>query len=340
MAEHYASAIVDAPAHQVYELFTHFNDFPKFMRFVKEVTYRDDQRSHWVVQVLRHNFEWDAVNEDWVADQQVGWRSTRGLKNTGKVKFRALGESRTMIDVYISYSPPSGPLGALGENLGLNTYFETMLQEELNNFVHMVEEAPPGALDPMSSHYLFHDQSAVRTHSVTKQQQDAMEHDPMMSSQALAEREARIEHEKAQKSQAEQEREAELKRRSEIERKAMEELRDQLAREAERRQREEERIRQAMQEAGMQRAVPDPAYHTLGGRGAALDRTSLGERDALRPRHPDYHQDPMTARNPRVKKTVPLNLDEKYESPWYLSIRGVTEPLPPTTPPEPPPASP
>ncbi len=342
MAEHYASAIVSAPAHQVYELFTHFNDFPKFMRFVKEVTYRDAQRSHWVVQVLGRNFEWDAVNEDWILDQQVGWRSTRGLKNTGKVKFRALGENRTMIDVYISYSPPSGPLGALGENLGINTYFETMLQEELNNFVRMVENAPSGALDPMSSHYLFHDHSAVRTHSVTKQQQDAMEHDPMMSPQALAEREARIEREKALKSQAEQERDAELKRRSEIERKAMEELRDQLAREAERRQREEERTRQAMLEleAGLQQAVPDPSYHTLGGRGAAIDRTSLGERDALRPRHPDYHQDPMTARHPRVKKTVPLNLDEKHESPWYLSIRGATEPLSPPAPPEPPAASP
>lgn len=340
MAEHYASAIVSAPSQQVYALFTHFNDFPKFMRFVKEVTYRDDQRSHWVVQVLGRNIEWDAVNEDWILGQQVGWRSTRGLKNTGKVKFRTLGENRTMIDVYISYSPPSGALGALGENLGINTYFETMLQEELNNFVHMVENAPAGALDPMSSHYLFHDHSAVRTHSITRQQQDAMEHDPMMSPQALAEREARIEQEKALKSQAEQEREDEIKRRSEMERKALEELREQLAHEAERRQREEERARQAIREAGMQRAVPDPAYNTLGGRGAALDRTSLGERDAMRPRYPDYHQDPMTARHPRVKKTVPLNLDEKHESPWYLSIRGATEPLPPPPPPEAPPAAP
>jgi uncharacterized membrane protein len=95
MVEHAASVIVKAPVHQVYELFTHFNDFPKFMSFVKEVTYYDDQRSHWVVQALRQ-YEWDAVNVDWIADKQIGWRSTRGLENTGKVKFRPLGPERTV----------------------------------------------------------------------------------------------------------------------------------------------------------------------------------------------------------------------------------------------------
>ena len=39
MAEHHVSVTVNAPLHQVYTLFTHFNDFPKFMSFVKEVTY-------------------------------------------------------------------------------------------------------------------------------------------------------------------------------------------------------------------------------------------------------------------------------------------------------------
>ncbi len=63
--EHHASVMVNAPIHQVYGLFSHFNDFPKFMSFVKEVTYYDDQRSHWVAEVVgRH--EWDAVNQDWI----------------------------------------------------------------------------------------------------------------------------------------------------------------------------------------------------------------------------------------------------------------------------------
>ena len=52
MSEHHASVTVNAPVHQVYSLFSHFNDFPKFMSFVKEVTYYDNQRSHWVAEVV------------------------------------------------------------------------------------------------------------------------------------------------------------------------------------------------------------------------------------------------------------------------------------------------
>src|SRR6266566_7627212 len=84
--EHHASVMVNAPIHQVYSLFSHFNDFPKFMSFVKEVTYYDDQRSHWVAEVVgRH--EWDAVNENWVEDRQIAWRSYNGMENTGRVTF-------------------------------------------------------------------------------------------------------------------------------------------------------------------------------------------------------------------------------------------------------------
>ena len=86
-AEHHASATINAPIHQVYSLFSHFNDFPKFMSFVKEVTYYDDQRSHWAAEVVgRH--EWDAANQDWIANCQIGWSSYNGFENAGRVTFQ------------------------------------------------------------------------------------------------------------------------------------------------------------------------------------------------------------------------------------------------------------
>ncbi len=36
MAEYHAAITVNTPVHQVYTLFTHLHDFPKFMSFVKE----------------------------------------------------------------------------------------------------------------------------------------------------------------------------------------------------------------------------------------------------------------------------------------------------------------
>ncbi len=173
-AAHHASTTVNAPLHQVYTLFTHFNDFPKFMSFVKEVTYHDDQNSHWVANVAgRH--EWDAVNQEWIADRQIGWRSTKGLDNFGRVTFEPVGSSQTKVDVYVNYNPPAGVLGDVGEKLGAGSHFEHALQNDLNHFARMVDQAPAGALDPTSSNYLFHAQSAATKGTTTAQQDKTMQ---------------------------------------------------------------------------------------------------------------------------------------------------------------------
>ena len=172
-ASHHASVAVDAPIHQVYTLFTHFNDFPKFMTFVKEVTYRDDQNSHWVADVVGRQ-EWDAVNENWIQDQQIGWRSTSGVENFGKVTFQAINADQTKVDVFINYNPPVGVLGDIGEKLGVGSNFEKKLQNDLDNFARMVDQAPSGALDPNSSNYLFHGDSAAAKGTTTGRQNETM----------------------------------------------------------------------------------------------------------------------------------------------------------------------
>jgi uncharacterized membrane protein len=181
-ATHHASVVVNAPTHQVYALFTHFNDFPKFMSFVKEVTYYDDQRSHWVAEIAgRH--EWDAVNENWVPDQQVGWRSTNGIENFGKVTFQPSSNNQTQVDVYINYDPPAGALGDVAEKLAVGNRFDKALQDDLNHFARMVDQAPPGALDPTSSNYLFHPSSAAAKGTTTPRQNETMYDDPKQRTQ-------------------------------------------------------------------------------------------------------------------------------------------------------------
>ncbi len=179
-ASHHASVAVNAPVHQVYTLFTHFNDFPKFMSFVKEVTYRDDQNSHWVADVVGRQ-EWDAVNENWIPDQQIGWRSTSGVENFGKVTFQPINSDQTKVDVFINYNPPVGVLGDIGEKLGVGSNFEKKLQNDLEHFGRMVDEAPAGALDPNSSNYLFHGDSAAAKGTTTGSQNETMYNDPNTS---------------------------------------------------------------------------------------------------------------------------------------------------------------
>jgi uncharacterized membrane protein len=173
MVEHHASVVVNAPIHQVYTLFSHFNDFPKFMSFVKEVTYHDQERSHWVAEVAGSH-EWDAVNEDWIPDRQIGWRSFSGLNNYGRVIFSPVSAGQTQIDVYINYHPPVGVLGTIGEHLGAGKRFEEALQNDLNNFAEMVKLSPANALDPNSSQYLFHKGSAAAQGKTTERQNATM----------------------------------------------------------------------------------------------------------------------------------------------------------------------
>jgi len=176
MAEHSATVTIGAPVHQVYELYTHFNDYPKFMSFVKEVTYLDAERSHWVVDVVGTH-EWDAVNDGWIPDRQIGWRSVDGLRNSGRVRFEPSGEGTRLV-VDISYEPPAGLLGQIGEVLGGGNEFERRLQHDLQHFAEMVAAAPSGALDPSSSSYLFHAQSAAAAGKTTLAQNETMGMDP------------------------------------------------------------------------------------------------------------------------------------------------------------------
>lgn len=176
MAKHAASVVVNAPARQVWHLWSHFNDYPKFMSHVREVTYYDEHRSHWVVDVVgRH--EWDAVNENWIEGRQIGWRSIDGLENSGVVMFEPMGENQTRVSVHIEYNPPAGILGDIAEVLGAGKRFEMKLQDDLNNFANLVNSAPPGALDPHSSSYLFHEQSAAAQGETTYAQDATMDED-------------------------------------------------------------------------------------------------------------------------------------------------------------------
>lgn len=320
MTEHHATVTVKAPVHQVYTLFTHFHDFPKFMSFVKEVTYYDDRRSHWVVDVAGTQ-EWDAVNEAWVPDQQVGWRSTSGLENSGMVRFTALGPERTQVDVYITYKPPAG---ALGEAIAQLNYgqFDQVLQQDLNNFARMVEQAPAGALDPMRSHYLFHDESAVLQGKATQQQQEAMKRDPRMAPEALDERTRTIERENEQQRQTLEEQWRERERLNEEEQQALRQQQAELQRQAELDREAAEEAARAVEPA--QPREPHPVYDTLGGRNASMDRTALGDREARSERFPGQLEDPMTARAPGMPQSQenPSAAESEHESPWRVSMLG------------------
>lgn len=315
MAEHQASVEVRAPVHQVYTMFTHFNDFPKFMHFIQEVTYSDDQHSHWVARIMGQH-EWDAINEGWIPDQQVGWRSMHGLVNQGRVTFQELAPDRTLMSVFLSYEPPAGKLGKLAETLGINTYFDKSLQRDLEHFAHMVEQAPHGAEDPMASSYLFHEESAVHEGHATERQHTSMSNDPMMSQPAMQEREQALAHETEARQQAQSERHSLQERQMQQQQQAMQDMQAALQHQAE--------SEQLLQQEAAEETEYSPPPSTLGGRGAEIANKALGDLDAWAQRYPGYEKDDMRARHSARSSQQEENLSvenpevrqHEEESPW------------------------
>ena len=62
---------ITADVRTVYEVWTAFEDFPKFMETVETVTLVPDDRLHWVAVVEDDTFEWDADVVEHVPDEKV-----------------------------------------------------------------------------------------------------------------------------------------------------------------------------------------------------------------------------------------------------------------------------
>jgi len=101
--------------------------------------------------------------------------STNGLQNSGVVTFVPNGSNQTLVDVSITYNPPGGVLGDAGDALGAGKRFQQALQEDMDHFARMVERAPAGALDPMESTYVFHEDSAAARGETTEAQNLTMD---------------------------------------------------------------------------------------------------------------------------------------------------------------------
>lgn len=104
---------VDAAPDEVYDMWTHYENFPRFMSHVVEVRDTGKRRSHWTVQgPAGTQFEFDSVLTEQTRNRRLAWRSEPGaqIPNSGSVDFEP-HRGGTIVTVRLSYSPPAGALG-------------------------------------------------------------------------------------------------------------------------------------------------------------------------------------------------------------------------------------
>jgi uncharacterized membrane protein len=105
---------VAAPVDRVWNLWSNYENFPRFMAHLEEVRRTGEGRSHWVaVGPAGKRVEWDAVTTQSVPNEFLAWESVEGsaVQNDGIVRFRPNADGTTQIDVRISYNPPGGAIG-------------------------------------------------------------------------------------------------------------------------------------------------------------------------------------------------------------------------------------
>ena len=95
---------VAADVRSVYELWTAFEDYPRFMETVETVTLAEDDRLHWVAVIEDDTFEWVADLVEHVPDEKVSWQAIDG-RETGEVRFEKLAADKTKVTYQLEYDP-------------------------------------------------------------------------------------------------------------------------------------------------------------------------------------------------------------------------------------------
>jgi uncharacterized membrane protein len=126
---------VGSPVRVVYDQWTQFEEFPKFMEGVKEVRQLDDGHLHWVAEFGGRRHEWDAQVTEQKPDERVAWTNTGGKDNAGVVTFHRIDSDTTKIMVQMDFVP-EGILEKLGDAIGAP---DRRVRGDLQRFKALVE---------------------------------------------------------------------------------------------------------------------------------------------------------------------------------------------------------
>ena len=126
---------VNAPVRTVYNQWTQFEEFPRFMEGVQEVKQVTDKRLHWRAKIGGQEREWDAEITEQLPDQRIAWRSTTGTANAGVVTFHRLSDNASKVMLQLEYDP-EGFVENVGDAVGA---VSQRVQGDLERFKEFIE---------------------------------------------------------------------------------------------------------------------------------------------------------------------------------------------------------
>src|SRR5687768_803494 len=137
MARIEKSTEVRAPLRTVYNQWTQFEEFPRFMEGVKSVKQLDPKRLQWNAEVAGKDLTWTAEITEQTPDKRIAWRSTSGARNVGIVTFQPADDGlSTRVTLAIEYDP-EGAAESVGSALG---FVSARVDGDLKRFKEFIEK--------------------------------------------------------------------------------------------------------------------------------------------------------------------------------------------------------
>jgi uncharacterized membrane protein len=133
---------VAAPVERVWEIWSDFESWPRFMSHLKEVRRTGAERSHWVAKgPAGKGVEWDAETTQSIPNEVIAWKSVEGstIGHSGRVYFSPDERGGTLIEVRMSYNPPAGAVGhTVASLLGVDP--KSAMDEDMVRLKSLLEE--------------------------------------------------------------------------------------------------------------------------------------------------------------------------------------------------------
>lgn len=130
------SVDINCPVTTVYNQWTQFEEFPRFMEGVREVTQLDDTHLRWRAEIAGKEETWTAEIDEQLPDQRIAWHSTSGVRNAGVITFHRVADDRTRVMAQFEYEP-EGMLEKTGSAVGLAS---SRVKGDLKRFKEFIEQ--------------------------------------------------------------------------------------------------------------------------------------------------------------------------------------------------------
>jgi uncharacterized protein YndB with AHSA1/START domain len=127
---------VNAPLRAVYNQWTQFEGFPRFMEGVVEIRQQGPRTLFWKVNVGGKDKQWEAEILEQVPDTRIVWESVDGTQNRGMIAFEPVDQERTRITLTMEYEP-EGLLEKAGDALGIPS---SQVEGDLKRFRDFIEK--------------------------------------------------------------------------------------------------------------------------------------------------------------------------------------------------------